>query len=131
VRPAAPEGRIGWVEETLGGIAGSIERAVFTEELSRNPGWLQGIDPRAKLGMFLAIVLAASLSRSLVVLALLYVLLLVAARLSAIPFDFFVKRVWIGIPLFAGIVIVPSIFLTPGPRLFELVIGPVHLGPSL
>ncbi len=130
-RAAAPDGRIGWIEETLGGIAGSIERAVFTEEHSRKAGWLQAIDPRAKLGMFLAFILAASLSRSLLVLIALYALLLLAARASRVPFDFFVKRVWLGIPLFAGIVIIPSIFLTPGPRLVELVVGPVHLGPSL
>ncbi len=123
--------RVSWIEQTLGGIAGSIEQAVFTEEHSRKPGWLQAIDPRAKLGMFLAIVLAASLSRSLLALACLYVLLLIAARASLIPFDFFVKRVWIGIPLFAGIVIIPSIFLAPGPRLFDLPLGPVHLGLSI
>jgi cobalt/nickel transport system permease protein len=123
--------RIGWVEQTLGGIAGSIERAVFTEEHARKAGWLQAIDPRAKLGMFLAVVLAASLSRSLVVLAALYILLLVAARASLVPFDFFVKRVWVGIPLFAGVVIIPSIFLASGPRLFDLALGPLHLGPSL
>ncbi len=130
-RAAAPDGRIGWIEETLGGIAGSIERAVFTEEHSRKAGWLQAIDPRAKLGMFLAFILAASLSRSLLVLIALYALLLLAARASRVPFDFFVRRVWLGIPLFAGIVIIPSIFLTPGPRWVELVVGPVHLGPSL
>lgn len=127
----ADTGRISWIEETLGGIAESIERAVFTEEHSHKAGWLQAIDPRAKLGMFLAIVLAASLSRSLVVLAILYALLLVVAWKSRVPFDFFVKRVWLGIPLFAGIVIVPSIFLTHGPRLVDIVLGPIQLGPSI
>ncbi len=129
-RSTTSEERLGWVEETLGGIAGSIERAVFTEEHSRKAGWLQGLDPRAKLGMFLAIVLAASFSRSLLMLALLYTLLLVVARGSQVSFDFFVKRVWLGIPLFAGIVILPSIFLAPGPRVFEVVVGPLQLGPS-
>ena len=79
--------------------------------------------------MFLAAVLAASLSTSLVaVLILLYVVILAAARASRMPFDFFVKRVWLGIPFFAGIVVIPSIFFVPGPRLFELALGPLDLG---
>jgi cobalt/nickel transport system permease protein len=127
----AADGRISWVEHTLGGIAGSIEQAVFTEEHSRKDGLLQRIDPRAKLGMFIAIVLAASLSQSLPVLAGLYCVLLIVARASQVPFDFFVRRVWIGIPFFAGIVIIPSIFFAPGPRLFDLPLGPVHLGMSI
>jgi cobalt/nickel transport system permease protein len=123
--------RVGWLERTVADVASSIERAVFTEELARQPGWLQGVDPRAKLGMFVALVLAASATRSLPVLVGLYVVGLAAARASRLPFDLFVKRVWLGIPLFSGIVILPSIFLAPGPRLFELTLGPLELGPSL
>jgi cobalt/nickel transport system permease protein len=47
-----------------------------------------------------------------------------------VPFSFFVKRVWLGIPFFAGIVVIPAIFMVPGPRLFDLVIGPLHVAPS-
>jgi cobalt/nickel transport system permease protein len=128
-RPA--DGRVGWLEHTLSGISGSIERAVFTEEHARSHGWLQGLDPRAKLAMFLAVVLAASLTGSIAVLAGLYAVILVAARASRIPFDFFVRRVWLGIPLFAGIVVIPAIFLVEGPRLFELTLGPVTIAPSI
>jgi cobalt/nickel transport system permease protein len=129
-RPA-PQGHVGWLEHTIAGVAGSIERAVFSEELARRPGWLQRRDPRAKLLMFLAVVLAASLSNSLLALVGLYAAILAAARASRVPFDFFVRRVWIGIPLFAGLVIIPSIFMSPGPRLFDLALGPLHLAPSI
>lgn len=127
----ARKGHIGWLEHTLAGITASIERAVFTEEHARKGGWLQKIDPRAKLGMFLVTVLAASLSSSFWVLAGMYALVLLAARASRVPFDFFVRRVWVGIPFFAGIVILPSIFLTAGPRLFDLALGPLHIAPSV
>ena len=127
---AHAEGHIGWLEHSIAGIAHSIERAVFTEELARQPGWLQRIDPRAKVLMFLIVVIAASASTSLGVLVALYVVILAVARASRLPFNFFVKRVWLGIPLFAGIVIAPSIFLAAGPRLFDLAIGPVHVGVS-
>jgi cobalt/nickel transport system permease protein len=125
-----PEGRVGWLEQTLGGITSSIEHAVFTEQHARMDGWLQRRDPRAKLGMFLALVLAASLTASVGVLAGLYTAILVAARASRVPFSFFVKRVWLGIPFFAGIVVIPAIFIVPGPRLFDLAIGPLHAAPS-
>jgi cobalt/nickel transport system permease protein len=123
--------QFGWIEKTLSGISGAIEQSVFTEEYTRKNGWLQKFDPRAKLGMFLVTVLAASLSNSLLLLIAFYVVLLVVARASKLPFSFFVRRVWLGIPFFAGIVIIPSIFFTTGDRLFDLVIGPVHFGPSL
>ncbi|HEY7202406.1 MAG TPA: cobalt ECF transporter T component CbiQ [Candidatus Dormibacteraeota bacterium] len=120
-----------WLEKTVGEIAGSIERAVFTEEHARRRGWLQGLDPRAKLGMFLAVVLAVGLSNSLAVLAVVYALVLAAAAASRTPFDFFVKRVWLGIPLFAGVVIVPSLFLGPAPYLLREQVGPVTVAVSV
>jgi cobalt/nickel transport system permease protein len=123
--------QLGWLEHTISGVAGSIERAVFTEEHARRRGWLQGNDPRAKLGMFLALILAASLANNVLILAALYLLILGAAYASRVPFDFFIKRVWLGIPFFAGIVIIPSIFLTSGPYLFEIPLGPLHLDASI
>jgi cobalt/nickel transport system permease protein len=122
---------IGWVEKTLAGITGNVERAIFTERHARVRAFLQGVDPRAKLGMFLAFLLAAGLTSSSVVLLALYGLILAAASASRIPMDFFVKRVWLGIPLFAGIVIIPSIFLIPGPVLFDMALGPVHIAPTM
>lgn len=123
--------RLSWLEQTISGITGSIERAVFTEEYARKRGWLQGIDPRAKLGMFLALILAASLSHTLSMLIVLYLVILGAAAASHLPLGFLLKRVWMGIPLFAGIVILPSIFLTPGPPLLGFLLGPIHVAVSL
>lgn len=124
-------GKPGWIEKTLAGIAANIERAVFTEQHARLDAFLQRVDPRAKLGMFLVVVLAASLTGSYAILVALYAVTLAAAIASRIPAGFFVKRVWLGIPFFAGIVVIPSIFFIPGPRLFELAIGPLVLAPSL
>jgi cobalt/nickel transport system permease protein len=126
-----PEGRVGWVEKTLAGITSSIEQAVFTERHARSEGWLQGVDPRAKLGMFLAAILAASFTSSVPALVVLYACLVAAALASRIPLDFYVRRVWVGIPLFAAIVVIPAIFLVPGPRLFELTLGPITIAPSV
>ena len=124
--PAPTEGRIGWLEQTVGGITSNIEHAIFTERHARSEGWLQRRDPRAKLVGFLMAIVAASLASSVVGLALLYA----ATRASRVPFGFFVKRVWLGIPFFAGVVVVPAIFFVPGARVFDLALGPAHLAPS-
>jgi cobalt/nickel transport system permease protein len=121
---------MGWLEQTLGGITANVEHAIFTEHHARSPGWLQGRDPRIKMVGTLIAILAASLTTSLAGLAILYGATLAAARASRVPFAFFVKRVWLGIPFFAGIVVVPAIFFVPGPRVFDLGIGPAHLAPS-
>jgi cobalt/nickel transport system permease protein len=127
---ASAAGRIGWLEQTVGGITGNIEHAIFTERHARSDGWLQRRDPRAKLIGFLIAIVAASLASSVVGLALLYGATLAVARASRVPFGFFVKRVWLGIPFFAGIVVVPAIFFVPGDRVFDLALGPAHLAPS-
>jgi cobalt/nickel transport system permease protein len=124
------EGRIGWLEKTVGEIAGGIERAVFNERLARSRGWLQRRDPRAKLAGSLVLILAASLTTSLVGLGVLYAALLGAAWASRVPFGLFVKRVWLGIPLFAGVIALPAVFFVPGDRVFELAIGPLWIAPS-
>jgi cobalt/nickel transport system permease protein len=124
--------QFGWIERTLADVAGSVEQAVFSEEHAAKDGWLQRRDPRAKLLMFLMLVLAAGLSNSLPALLIFYGILLLMAGISKIPFDFFVKRVWLGIPFFAGIMIVPAIFFTDAPRLFDLpLLWGLHFGPSL
>ena len=126
----ARDGRIGWLEQTLGGITESLERAIFTERHARSDGWLQRRDPRIKMVAALTAIVAASLTSSLAGLALLYGATLGAAKASRVPFGFFVRRVWLGIPFFAGIVVVPAIFFVPGPRVFDLALGPAHLAPS-
>jgi cobalt/nickel transport system permease protein len=112
-----------FIEKTIAGIAGNIERAVFTEEHARRDALLQRRDPRAKLLAFLVLILAVSLALSPISIVVVYACVLAAAAASRLPLDFYVKRVWLGIPLFAGIVIIPSIFLTPGHPLLRLPLG--------
>ena len=116
----------------MAGIAGSIERAVFTEEHARKrrlaaarrpAGQARHVPGRGPGGQPLDLAgrCWSPCTR----------LILLAARASRVPFDFFVRRVWLGIPFFAGVVILPSIFLAPGPRLFDWPLGPLHLAPSI
>ena len=129
-RAGSVPGRAGWLERTLAGLTANVEQAVFTERLARSPGWLQRRDPRAKVVCALLLLLAAGLTSSLAALALLHGATLLAARASRVPLGFFVRRVWLGVPLFAALVVVPALFLTPGQRVFQPPLGPPELAPT-
>jgi cobalt/nickel transport system permease protein len=100
-----------------------LERSVFAEHIARQSGLLQSLDPRTKLLATLGFLLAISLSRNLVVIGILYLLVLAQAWRSAVPLGFFVKRVWLFMPFFTGIIAVPALFLVPGPPLVRLLPG--------
>ncbi|HET7095392.1 MAG TPA: cobalt ECF transporter T component CbiQ [Thermomicrobiales bacterium] len=119
-----------FVARTIAGVTGAIERTVFTEEQARADGMLQRADPRAKLVLFAVAVLVAGLSRSLPVLLALYAATVLLALWSGLSLGFFVKRVLLGIPLFASIVFVPALFLIAGRPVLQLPLGPIALTVS-
>lgn len=128
------------VEKTIRGIAAALRNSIYSDRIAERDGLLQGIDPRAKLAGLVLLLFAAAIVRNPALLVLLYLLLLAAAMVSAIPALFFIKRVWLFIPVFAGIIVLPSIFsvVRPGDPLLvlwdfgrEVDLGPWSLGTSL
>ncbi|MBI5293433.1 MAG: cobalt ECF transporter T component CbiQ [Chloroflexi bacterium] len=111
------------VERTLADLSHTMEQSLFAEELARQKGLLQSLDPRVKVLGILALLLAVSLSRSLAVIAGLYVVALLLAWASSIPMGFFIKRVWLLLPFFTGMIALPAFFITPGPPLVQLPLG--------
>jgi cobalt/nickel transport system permease protein len=111
------------LEHTLHGFTETLERALFAEELSARPGLFQALDPRVKIISVLALLIAANLSRSLWVIAAIYLLALGLAWRSAIPTGFFIKRVWLALPFFTGLIVLPALFITPGPALVQILPG--------
>lgn len=111
------------LEHTLRDITNTLERALFAEEISARPGLLQSLDPRVKLLAVLALLFAVSLSRNLAVIGGIYLFALVLAVASSIPTGFFIKRVWLALPFFTGMVALPAFFITPGPTLVQLPLG--------
>ena len=115
--------RRGFVERTLADISNTLEQSLFAEEIARQPGLLQSLDPRVKVVSIILLLIAVSLSRSLAVIVGLYLLTLVLAWFSSVPMGFFVKRVWLFMPFFTGIIALPALFITPGPPLVQLPLG--------
>ena len=116
-----PSGKI--FEQTLNGITETIERGLFAEEISSQPGLFQSLDPRVKVVSVLALLIGVSLSRSLLVIFTIYLLVLLLAWRSAISASYFIKRVWLALPFFTGLIILPALFITPGPALVSLPLG--------
>jgi cobalt/nickel transport system permease protein len=115
--------RSGFVERTLVEINHTLEQSVFAERIARGPGLLQELDPRLQILSVLLLLLAVSLSHSLLVILALYFLALALAFFSRIPLGFFIKRVWLLIPFFTGVIALPALFITPGPVLARLPLG--------
>jgi len=103
-----------FVAKTIVGVTQAIERSVYTEEHARRPGVLQRADPRVKLVLFALGILTIGLAHTLPVLLGLYACLVGMGLWSGFSLGFFVKRVLLGIPLFAGIVALPALLLIGG-----------------
>ena len=112
-----------FVEKTIGGTANVMRQAMFSDDVASRRGALQAIDPRVKVVTFFGLLVAASLVQHISVLVGMYLATLVLAVASGLSLGFFVKRVWLFIPLFTGIIVAPATlnFVTHG----EIV---VHLG---
>ena len=90
---------------------------------ARDAGLFQSLDARVKVISTLALLISVSFSRSLWVIASIYLLTLLFAWTSAIPADYLIKRVWLALPFFTGLIVVPALFITPGPVLLHLPLG--------
>jgi cobalt ECF transporter T component CbiQ len=97
-----------YVAKTLNGAAGVMREAMFAEDTAAHEGLLQRVDPRVKVVTLLGLLVAVSLVRSLPVLVVAYLATLVLAGLSRLPMRLFVRRVWLFIPIFTGIVVLPA-----------------------
>jgi cobalt/nickel transport system permease protein len=125
---AVYHGKKSFVGKTIEGIFDFLQEAFVTETFAKRNGLMQSLDPRAKLISVLALIFATSLIGNLRVLIFVYVLTLLFAYLSKIEVWFFIKRVWLFIPIFAGIIAIPMIFnvFLPGDPLYQI----AYLGPG-
>lgn len=97
-----------------------MEHAFYAEQMARADGLLQRLDPRVKLVGILALVVPAAASRSFMVIAALFVIAVALAALSHVPFGVLLKRVWIAVLLFTGVIALPAPFVTPGRVVYHL-----------
>lgn len=119
--------------KTLAETTRAVQYSVFANQYAEKKGFLQRIDPRVKLLTTLSLLITIGLANRLDVLLALYAGTLVLALFSRVSLGFFLKRVWIFIPLFTGIVVLPAVLniVTPGKPLFTVITfaSPHTFGP--
>ncbi len=108
--------RLPFLDRTLRAVADLMQDFLFAEIHAQNSGFLQKLDPRVKLITLLLYVVTVSLLHSLPWILALYGVSLGLAIFSRIPMGFFLRRVWLVLPLFAGIIALPATLnlFTPG-----------------
>ena len=125
--------RKNFVQKTISDIFRFFEECLVNDSIAKRKGLLQSLDPRVKLISMVFLIFAVAMTRDIRLLAIVYVLTLVFAWASRIELGFFLKRVWVFIPIFAGIIMIPVLFnvFMPGDALVTLAsLGPgAHLGP--
>jgi cobalt/nickel transport system permease protein len=112
-----------FIEKTLSGITQTLERSLFAEAVSLRPGFFQSLDPRLKIITTLILLIGVSMAHNLWIIICVYLLVLVLALVSAVPAEFFIRRVWLAVPLFTGVIALPALFLIPGQPLVHLPMG--------
>jgi cobalt/nickel transport system permease protein len=105
-----------FVERTLVGASNVVRQAMFGEDVAARNGLLQRLDARIKILALPVLLLTAAFVRSIPALMLIYAVTLALAAASRLSLRFFVKRVWLFVPIFTGIIAIPAMFsfVTPG-----------------
>jgi len=99
-----------FVDKTIAGASSVLGQALFTDDIAAQPGLLQRLDPRVKAITTLALIIAAAFVHNIPVLVALYLTALLLAVASKISLPYFIKRVWLFVPIFTGIVVLPATF---------------------
>jgi cobalt/nickel transport system permease protein len=110
----------GFLERTTASFVDAMEHAFYAEQTARADGLMQRLDPRVKLVGILALVVPAAASRSFAVIVGLLAVAAVLAALSHVSFLVLLKRVWIAVLLFTGVIAFPAPFVTPGRVVYHL-----------
>jgi len=114
--------RNNFLDKTLLAVAQVAEQSLFSEVHARKRGLLQALDVRIKLLGFLFLLVMASLLRTPQSLWVLYGAAMALAVASRVPLGFFLKRVWLFVPLFSAVIVLPALLniVTPGEPLLVI-----------
>ncbi len=99
-----------YLERTLTGGSDLMHQVMFSEDVARLPGVLQRLDPRVKLVGTMLLLVAVGLAHHITTLLAAYALVLGLAWWSRVALAFFIRRVWLFIPIFTAIVVLPAAF---------------------
>lgn len=105
-----------FLEATLRHLVKASDYAATADRISSAPGWLQRIDPRAKIAGLVVLLMIAAASRQLTPIALVLVFAGLLAWRSLIPLNRLAGWVWLPVLVFTGVIALPAAFLSAGLR---------------
>lgn len=125
--------KVNFLEKTVNDIAKLLKEVIFFEDIAYEKGFLQKLDPRVKVISLLILILTTTLLHNVLILTFIYLLSCILAKTSCLSLKLYFRRIWMIIPLFTGLMVLPSIFnfVRPGDSLISLInFGhQLHLGP--
>jgi cobalt/nickel transport system permease protein len=111
-----------FVEKTLTAGSDLLRQVMFSEDIALQRGLLQRRDARAKIVAMVVLLIAAAFLQHIAAQLAVYAATLLLAALSRLPLGFFIKRVWLFIPVFTLVVVLPATLsiVTPGRIVLQL-----------
>ncbi len=119
--PVKRTGKSNPLRKSIAGLSQILAEILNNEEIAGRNGFLQMVDPRAKIiGIFLLIIIVTCLHNisSLVIAFVISLLMAISSRIPAQR----LWRAWIAVPLFSAAIIMPAVLniITPGNTVFVL-----------
>jgi cobalt ECF transporter T component CbiQ len=111
----------GIVEKTIVGIVSLLKETVATEAIAGKRGLLQKADPRFKFLSIAILLICSLMTKSAVLLAGFYAIIVILALLSSVNLGFFLLRTFLFIPVFSLFIVLPALFsfVTPGQEVYS------------
>ena len=106
--------RAGGFASTVVKLSRTLGNALVSENVARQPGLMQSLDPRVRVIGALSLVLAVTLSHKLLAIFSVFVAAALLALLSRVSAGLLTTRVWLPVLLFTGVIAFPALFVTPG-----------------
>jgi cobalt/nickel transport system permease protein len=110
----------GFIEKTTETLLRALQETLFAEQTAESHGLLQSCDARVKLAGIGALIISAVAVHRLWTLAAILAIAVLLAVVSRIPLPLLIKRVWIPVLAFTGVIALPAIFLVPGPVVYRV-----------
>lgn len=113
-------------DKTIEHVIKYLNENIFFEKYTRISGLLQNIESRIKIISLVIFLVGSVLSKHILTLIIFNSIALILAYLSNIPLLQYLKRVYVFIPIFAGIIAIPVMFnfMTPGKDVFVILNNP-------
>lgn len=100
-----------FLERSLKSAFDFFKEAIFSEDIAKSGGLLQLLDPRLKIVALIVMLVLICLVNDPLLLAAIYLASILLAAASRIDMLFFIKRVWLFIPIFTIFIAIPAIFM--------------------